>query len=331
MSLTKDQYDSIMLQYSRTRTEHRRILEKRRAEVLKKVPGYREAELAVSGQGVAALRRALTTGSSLDAEAVRNAARNAAQHRKKLLTDAGYPENYLDLTYDCPDCHDTGYIGNEKCHCFRKREIAVLYHQSHVEELARTENFASMSTGWQTGIDQERFIKAASASEEFVRQFGKVYQNLYFYGTVGTGKSFLSICIAHELIEQGKAVIYFSAASLFEQLSAAAFDRIHREALAELQSDLYSCDLLIMDDLGTEFNNSFVATQLFSLINNRDISRKATIISSNLALEDLQKRYSDRIFSRIVSSYDLYQFSGRDIRYAKHMAELPQNARHKEV
>jgi len=191
-----------------------------------------------------------------------------------------------------------------------------------VEELARTENFSTLSTRWYTGIDLNRFTAAARAAREFVRLFGKDYHNLYFYGTVGTGKSFLSVCIAHELIEKGHSVLYFSSSSLFEQLSSAAFDRNRTGGLAALQNDICSCDLLIIDDLGTELNSSFVATQLFSLINNRDMGRRATIISSNLSIEELQKRYSDRIFSRIASRYDIYQFSGPDIRYAKRLEQL---------
>lgn len=322
MALTREQYDSIMLHYSRARARHRREQEQRRAEILRKIPAYRDAERAVSEQGIAALRQAAGSGMRLDADALRQAAEKAREEKRRLLIEAGYPADYLDLVYDCPDCRDTGYIGTEKCHCLRQQEIALLYHQSHVEELARTENFSTLSTRWYTGIDLNRFTAAARAAREFVRLFGKDYHNLYFYGTVGTGKSFLSVCIAHELIEKGHSVLYFSSSSLFEQLSSAAFDRNRTGGLAALQNDICSCDLLIIDDLGTELNSSFVATQLFSLINNRDMGRRATIISSNLSIEELQKRYSDRIFSRIASRYDIYQFSGPDIRYAKRLEQL---------
>lgn len=138
-----------------------------------------------------------------------------------------------------------------------------------------------------------------------------------FYGTVGTGKSFLSSCIAKELIEQGKLVIYFSSAQLFETLSRSTFDRNSEEAASGIYEDIYECDLLIIDDLGTELTNAFVSSQLFSCLNNRHLRRKSTIITTNLSLEELRDRYSDRIFSRITSNYGMCKLTGRDIRITK--------------
>jgi DNA replication protein DnaC len=134
---------------------------------------------------------------------------------------------------------------------------------------------------------------------------------------VGTGKSFLSGCIAKELIENGHSVIYFSASGLFETLSQFSFDYKNKDELHGIYEDLYSCDLLIIDDLGTELTNNFVTSQLFSCLNERHMRRKSTIISTNLSLEELRNRYSDRIFSRITSNYNLCKLSGPDIRIYK--------------
>ena len=143
------------------------------------------------------------------------------------------------------------------------------------------------------------------------------YHNLFFYGTVGTGKSFLSGCIASELLESGHSVIYFSASGLFDALARYAFDSRAKEALSGFYEDLYHCDLLIIDDLGTEMTNTFVASQLFSCLNERHLRKNATIISTNLSLEELRDRYSDRVFSRITSHYDLCKLTGPDIRMCK--------------
>ena len=153
--------------------------------------------------------------------------------------------------------------------------------------------------------------------QNFVKNFNSDYHNLFFYGTVGTGKSFLSSCIAKELIEQGKLVIYFSSAQLFETLSRSTFDRNSEEAASGIYEDIYECDLLIIDDLGTELTNAFVSSQLFSCLNNRHLRRKSTIITTNLSLEELRDRYSDRIFSRITSNYGMCKLTGHDIRITK--------------
>ena len=166
-----------------------------------------------------------------------------------------------------------------------------------------------------------RFETAAKASKKFVEDFKFDYQNLFFYGTVGTGKSFLSGCIAKELLDSGHSVIYFSAAGLFDLLAKATFETGNKDRLIRLQQDLSQCELLIIDDLGTEMTNSFVASSLFSILNERHLASRATIISTNLSLEELRDRYSDRTFSRISSNFKLYKLSGTDIRmYKKRIA-----------
>ena len=218
------------------------------------------------------------------------------------------------MTWDCPDCHDTGYVGSEKCHCLRRRETAVLYDQSNLEMLAADADFSSLSESYYTGEDLEHFRQARRTCERFVDEFDRVFRNLYLYGTVGTGKTMLSVCAARALIEKGKSVLYFSAASLFDRLADCTFGSGTRDALRDFTGDLYNCDLLIIDDLGTEFTNAFVASQLFSCISERELNRHPTIISTNLSLKEMQARYSDRVFSRITSTYEICKLTGRDIR-----------------
>ena len=154
----------------------------------------------------------------------------------------------------------------------------------------------------------------------FVNNFNSDYHNLFFYGMVGTGKSFLSGCVAKELLDKGNMVLYFSSISLFETLSKISFDFKAKEEFNHLMEDLYHCDLLIIDDLGTELTNAFVSSQLFSILNERHIRKKATVISSNLSLEELRERYSDRVFSRITSYFEICKITGPDIRmYKKRM------------
>lgn len=147
--------------------------------------------------------------------------------------------------------------------------------------------------------------------------FKSSYQNLFFYGTVGTGKTFLSNCIAKECLDTGCSVLYFSAASLFELLSRNTFNYKAREDMDALCADLYGCDLLVIDDLGTETATALTLSHFFTCINERLLRQKSIIISTNLSLEDCRNRYQDRIFSRIASNFEFCKLTGPDIRMYK--------------
>lgn len=316
MALTKTQYDTIKRSYEEKQTRNMRLLMQRRQQVYAQLPEYQELESSVGAISVAHARLLLEGDEAALEDLKRQLAQNALR-RKALLTQAGYPEDYLEPSFDCPDCQDTGYIGGEKCHCFRQQEITLLYEQSGIQEMIARENFDTLSTAYYEGEDLQRFENAALISHKFVDNFKKVYQNLLFYGTVGTGKSFLSGCIARELLSQGMSVIYFSAGGLFENLARYSFDAKAKDTLYNFCRDIYNSDLVIIDDLGTEVTNSFVTSQLFSLLNERHLRQKATIISTNLNLEEMRDRYSDRIFSRITSNYSLCKLTGPDIRMYK--------------
>ena len=159
-------------------------------------------------------------------------------------------------------------------------------------------------------------------SKNFCTNFKTSYQNLFFYGTVGTGKTFLTNCIAKECIEQGCSVLYFSAASLFDLLARNTFDYRAREELSALCADLYSCDLLVIDDLGTETATAVTLSHFFTCLNERLLRQKSVIISTNLSLEDCRNRYQDRIFSRIASNFEFCKLTGPDIRMCKKVSAV---------
>ena len=316
MALTKTQYDLINRCYEERQTRNMRLLAQRRQQIYAELPEYRELDTSVGATSVAHARL-LLDGDKAAMENLKQELAQSAARRRALLAQAGYPQDYLEPFYDCPDCRDTGYIGSEKCHCFRQQEITLLYEQSGIQEMIARENFDTLSTAYYEGEDLRRFENAVAISHKFVDDFKKSYQNLLFYGTVGTGKSFLSGCIARELLSQGQAVIYFSACGLFETLARYSFDTKAKEGLYNFYKDIYNSDLVIIDDLGTEVTNSFVTSQLFSLIGERHLRHRATIISTNLNLEEMRDRYSDRIFSRITSNYTLCKLTGPDIRMYK--------------
>lgn len=326
MALTNQQFVSIMRDYELVQNRNRRLLEERENEIYANIPEYRKL-VESTGALAKACTKKLLDGDEQAIVVLKNKLADLTCQKKLLLKQHGYAENYLEPVYNCPLCRDTGYLHQtadadvrEKCRCFRQKEIALLYEQSNIQKTIEKENFSTLSFEYYEGEDRKRFQEAVRISLDFVQNFEQDYQNLFFYGTVGTGKSFLSGCIARELLQSGHSVIYFSSAGLFDTLARYSFDAKAKESLYNFYKDLYNCDLVIIDDLGTEVTNSFVTSQLFGCLNERYLRRKATIISTNLSLEELRDRYSDRIFSRITSNFTICKLSGPDIRiYKKRM------------
>ena len=316
MALTNSQYNAIMKTYEEKQLAGRRALDERLSFVNKTIPEYRELSSQISSLSLEQAAKLLDGDKSALTELKESIALLRNQ-KEQLLINAGLSPDYLELTYVCPDCKDTGYIGNEKCHCFKQQIISLLYQQSNIRDMLSENNFSTLSYDFYEGEDLLHFQNAVKTCKDFIDCFNSGYHNLFFYGTVGTGKSFLSGCVAKELMDQRHSVIYFSSTGLFEKLSQISFDYNAKDELADLYEDLYSCDLLIIDDLGTELTNNFSSSQFFSCLNERILRKKSIIISTNLSLQELRDRYSDRIFSRITSNFKLCKITGPDIRMYK--------------
>lgn len=316
MPLTNTQYDRIFRQYEEKQRQSRLETEHRREYVYAHLPKYRELEDQTASLSVAQGKK-LLAGNEAALDQLRETLASLKMQKERLLLDAGLPGDYLEPVFVCPDCQDTGYVGREKCHCFRQAEISLLYEQSGIEDMLKRNNFSQLSYEYYTGDALALFRHAVETCQSFIKNFNSDYRNLFFYGTVGTGKSFLSGCVAKELMDQGHSVIYFGAAALFDLLSSVSFDAGNRDKRQNVYSDLYQCDLLIIDDLGTELTNQFTASQLFSLLNERHLGKKSTLISTNFSLAELRDRYSDRIFSRITSNFEVCRLAGEDIRMYK--------------
>ena len=316
MALTVSQYNSIMRQYEERQISNRHLLEKRLHHIYETVPGYQALDESVASISVAQGKKMLAG----DQEALAQLKRELsalADRRRALLVQNGYPEDFLNPVYDCPDCHDTGYIDGQKCHCFRQAEIALLYEQSNLKRMLEKENFSTLSYAFFQGEELESYRQAVEKCKNFSANFKSAYQNLFFYCTVGTGKTFLSNCIAKECLDMGCSVLYFSAASLFDLLSRNSFNYKAREEMNALCADLYGCDLLVIDDLGTETAAALTLSHFFTCLNERLLRQKSIIISTNLSLEDCRNRYQDRIFSRIASNFEFCKLTGPDIRMYK--------------
>ena len=323
MALSNSQYDEIMRGYQSRQLQNRRIAKEREEKVYAQIPALKQIDDTMAEISVESARKLLDG----DTQALHVLKADLADLRVKkatLLTEYGYPSDYFEPVFTCKDCKDTGYIDSEKCHCFKQEVINVVYSQSNIKNILERENFSTFSyeyysdsivnpTTRLSSLDTVK--KAVDECRRFIDDFDNKPKNLFFYGDTGVGKTFLSNCVAKELLEKGKSVIYFTAFQLFDILSKGVFEK-DADAIAAHQN-IFDCDLLIIDDLGTEFANSFTTSQLFLCINERILRQKSTIISTNLNMSDIMEIYSERTYSRILSNYNIIKLFGDDIRIQK--------------
>ncbi|MBU3110526.1 ATP-binding protein [Clostridium lacusfryxellense] len=237
--------------------------------------------------------------------------------KSELLVSNGFDMEYLNLHYRCTKCRDTGFIGNIKCTCFKQKVIDVYYTGSELKNILKTHNFdnfkldfyPSRKSELQSESPKKNMEKILSNSMSFLRNFDTSDENLLFYGSSGTGKTFLSHCITKELIDKGFFVVYRTAEELIKALKDIRFNNDN-----SLEDLLINCDLLIIDDLGTEQLSDFTKTEMFNLINTKLLKQKKMLVSTNLTLESILKTYSERITSRLLGNFTLCKFFGDDIR-----------------
>lgn len=325
MPLSNSQYDEIIREYNAKQIRNQHMVETRIQEVYGKDARLKEIDDAISSCSLSQAKKLLNG----DVTALADLRQQLSDYRKQRLTilqELGYSESYLEPTYDCSDCKDTGYIGNERCHCFKQRAIDLVYTQSNIRNILQDENFDTFSFDYYSEIEinpstgfssLETMQKAVDECRKFIQEFDREFSNLFLYGDTGVGKTFLSNCIAKELLDTGHSVIYFTAFQLFDILEKNTFHRETDEEIIAAHQNIFDCDLLIIDDLGTEMPNSFTTSQLFLCLNERILRKKSTIISTNLTLNQVAEIYSERTFSRVSSSYVMLKLFGDDIRIQK--------------
>lgn len=325
MALSNSQYNAIMRIYNQRQFQNKHEQEKRITEVYERLPQIRQIDDAISTQAVACAKR-LLHGDLGARESLKKQIADLREEKAILLEIYGYTPDYMDMHYHCKECQDTGYVGGKKCHCFKKEEIQLLYSQSNIQEILERENFSTFTFSYydnkevisQIGMTVADYMKKIyRLCKEYIERFKQKGGNLIFTGSTGVGKTFLTNCIAKELIDRFHSVIYLSANDLFEIFSKNKFHYETEQEIREMYQYILDCDLLIIDDLGTELNNTFVSSQLFYCINERLLRKKSTIISTNLSMDKLRDAYSDRISSRIMSQYSIIPLYGDDIRAKK--------------
>lgn len=251
---------------------------------------------------------------------------------KEYLKNLDLPEDYLDPVFACPICHDTGFLPDGRpCSCYINKAVRLLYGNKNNQYIDPDASFDKFSLGWySTAPDEDgksprqKAEDSLGKAQDFVhtlRQRGG-YGNILLYGVTGTGKTFLTNCIVNELLKSNVNVIYFSAIDLFDAMSYT--NRLKQRAEgADSSAFVTDCDLLVIDDLGSEKTSFFSTSILFNVINSRLNLRKSTLISTNYMPTQLRTVYTERISSRIMGNYQLLQLSGQDIRMQKLYANHP--------
>lgn len=311
----------------------RQILESRKADreseyrdhlhtAYQQVPRLRQIDMQLRSSMAVAAQTVFSQGT--DAAAVMEQVKKenlALQQERQALIQEHFLPGFLDDSPVCGHCGGTGYVGAAMCRCLEQ-----LCRQEQRKELDRLTqgndrfedfrlDYYSDRTDAKIGVSPRAIMER---NLKYCRQYAESFPeagNLLFVGSTGLGKTFLSACIANAVVDKGVSIVYESAPQLFAKLEKNRFnpDEESREAVAEMES----CQLLILDDLGTEMPGNFVTAALYSLLNDRLLANKAMIISTNLNIDEIARRYSPQIASRLQGSFRQMPFVGQDIRVLK--------------
>ena len=327
--LNNSLYQTIMRDFNRRQADQKHAQDLRIQHLYETLPEYKELDQEIVSLCAREARMRIlnpNTDHSASTNQLRAQMAEIKLKQKQLLLNADFPEDYPELHYICPICKDTGFAGNDLCECFRHAAAKLIYDQSQIASIIEKENFDTFRLDYYPETVDPRFgISPADnmravldECRRYIREFDENHTNLFFTGDTGVGKSFLTHCIANELLKTSRSVLYLSAFDLIEAFENHTFgcgDRSEGEFYEDTLFDtILNCDALIIDDLGTETVNNFTVSQLFLCLNYRQEHKKSTIISTNLPVEAIQDIYSERISSRIISYYNIFLIFGEDIR-----------------
>lgn len=319
----------ILLEYEKIRDFEHKELEKRKKHVYSLVPRIRAIDEEIGKTGMLVAKTILSNPQNYEQSLryIKEKMDRLKQEKAILLTENNFPLHYMELNYQCSSCKDTGFLPDgEKCGCFKQRLINRAYEMSNMSKVLEKENFQTFNLELFSGSkykDEELTPKQnmqniLSICEGFVINFDqKPKENLFFYGSTGLGKTFMCNCIAKALLDKGKIVIYQTAFKILEILEDYKFNNQRTPDIETSYQLLFDCDLLIIDDLGTELNNSFTNTEIFNIINSRLVQGKKILISTNLSPIEIANIYSHRVSSRIFGDFTILKFYGKDLRWEK--------------
>jgi len=322
----KSAFRQVMRDYEVSRHRAESLLDERRNEMYQRMPRIAEIDKELGILGAALVRNTLGSGDALDE--IRADIGCLQEERRVLLENV---ISGVDTVYSCEKCVDTGYIQatlespGTRCTCLQQRLIDEYYSLSNIKGILQDENFDTYDLRLfsESLIESEGLSPHANMQQiyrlttRFVTDFDTEFNNLLLYGGTGLGKTFACHCIAKDLLDKGQTVLYLTAPRLCKVIEDYRFNRESLAAPDEMLEAVDEVDLLILDDLGAEVSTIITSAALFDIINQRLISRKHTVISTNLTPTALEAQYSERIVSRFFGSYQMIKFFGDDIRVKK--------------
>lgn len=323
----KDIMRDVFLEYERKRDKQEKERKSRIQYVYNKIPAISRIDEEILRTSIAMAKYVIGNPSEYkdSVEKTKQAIEALKMEKAFLLTESNIPSDYMDLKYECESCKDTGYMENGlKCNCLKQELVNRAYKMSNLGNVLRKENFHSFnieifSKNNFPGEDmtpRENMLDILSIAEGFISNFDENNgDNLLFYGTTGLGKTFLCNCIAKALLDKNKIVIYQTAFTILDILERRRFGKSSSEMSDYQYNLLFSSDLLIIDDLGTEVSNTFTNAEIFNIVNTRIIAGKKTLISTNLTPKEISEIYTDRVFSRILDKFIPLKFYGKDLRW----------------
>ena len=317
MGYNKEDYARVKAEYSQKYIAARQRAEEKRMELHGLFPRVREIDYLLSRTGMDIMGAIGSGETEARIKAIRERNDALLAERGRVLRDGGYPEDYSDIKYECEKCGDTGYVDIKMCDCMKRALVLAGYESSGIGALMRTQSFENFSLNYyKVNGNPEAMKHFVEQLKKFADGFGKdTYKNFLFIGGTGLGKTHLSTSVAKRVIDGGNDVLYVTAVGMIGDYEEKRFGD-GRGAGHDL-SRYNDADLLIIDDLGTEVTNQFTLACIYDVINNRINRRKCTIINTNLSAPELESRYSERIYSRLIGEYIPIPFKGTDIRKQK--------------
>lgn len=326
MAYGKEIYQTALSVLNKRRLRETDAAEERRSAFYAMHPRAGEIERQLAATAIAAAK-AVLNGSDTVTELKRLKEKNLSLQREldRLLQDAGLERDYLQPHFHCEKCGDTGYVDGRMCSCLRDLLRKTAYQRLNEMTPLSLCSFDGFSLEHYPEEPQNEGEIAPRKQMEnifrfcrtYAREFSRQSPSLILQGGTGLGKTHLSLAIARAAMEKDFGVIYLSSQNMATSLERERFGRAPEDE--DTNALLLGCDLLILDDLGTEFSTSFTDAAVYNIVNTRLMASRPTIISTNLSLYELQKRYSERLVSRIIGSYIRLTFLGKDVRQQKRM------------
>lgn len=324
MAYDEEIYRKISDEYDNIRAVCENERQRRIEQVYDKIPRIRDIKNEINAAGAENVRRIFSEPSKKDYYngLLREQIQSLESEKRAILEKNGIPLDFDKPVYRCAECEDTGYINGKKCRCFEQKLINAMYSVSNIEKILKEQNFETFSfryfsrTRGENGMSElEKMTKIYDECVRFCAEFDVPGKSLLFFGGTGTGKTFLSSCIAKRLIDSGKTVVYMRAARLFSMYEDYRFGR--SDEMKMMLDRVYSADLVIIDDLGAEMKSKNAFSFFLELMNERMQSGKKMIISTNFTMSELTANYSSRFSSRIYEYFNPLHFTGEDIRLKK--------------